>query len=378
MLFTAVFWKNIDAINDSKRILINRGGSSSSKTISIMQILRVIAEEKENQYILLIARSVPKLKTTLLKDFKTIIMGNDYDSKRFIKQDNEYNFANGSIFKFANAYDEDTYKGVRSDYAFLDECNTYRNGKGVFDQIEIRCKTAVFLAFNPSAKFWVTDVMAREDAVDIHSTYHDNEFLEQSIIDTLELRSKTDENFYRVYVLGDWGVLEGLVFDFKKNWDYYSEEPENYDNEYYGGDFGFTNHQTATVRVRVDRATKTVYVKQYLYGTGLLNSHIAKAMKPIIGKKYIIFDSNEAKSIASLRNEHKLNTLGAVKGPDSVRVGINRMKEWLILIQDKSGDVINEFFSYQYVDKDGLTNEPIDKDNHAIDAIRYVFLKYRL
>ena len=377
-MFTAVYYKNLQAIKDNKNVIVNYGGSSSSKTITVMQILRQIAEVKSNQFILLIARSVPKLKTTLLKDFKNIIMKDDYNSKLFNKQDNTYEFKNGSVFKFANAYDEDTYKGVRSDYALLDECNTYKTGQGVFDQIEIRCSKIVFLTFNPSAKFWVTDVMSRPDCETIHSTYHDNQYIETAIKDKLELRSKTDENFYKVYVLGEWGSLEGLVFKFKINWDYYKDEPKEYDAVYYGGDFGFTNDPTAAIEIKIDKKNKTAYIKEVLYKTGLLNSQIAQILKPIIKDKWIIFDSSEPKSIASLRNEHGLNVIGAVKGADSITAGIERMKEWTLLIQENSSNLINEFFNYCYVDKEGLTNVPIDENNHLIDALRYVFLKYRL
>jgi phage terminase large subunit len=168
---------------------------------------------------------------------------------------------------------------------------------------------------------------------------------------------------------------EGAVFD---NWGIYKEDPENYDYLYFGGDFGYTNDPTATVEIKIDKVNKKAYIKQHLYDTGLLNSQIAKAMKPILKDKTIIFDSAEAKSISSLRFEHKMNVLGAIKGPDSVRVGINKMKEWELLIHEDSGDIIDEFYNYRYIDKDGLTNEPIDDHNHAIDAIRYVFLKYRL
>lgn len=377
-MFTKVFYKNITALQQNKSVIVNYGGSSSSKTITVMQILRILAERKENLYILLIANSVPKLKTTLIKDFKNIIMSDDYDDRLFNKQDNEYKFNNGSIFKFANAYHEDTYKGVRCDYAMLDECNTFRNGQGVFDQIEIRTAKTVFLTFNPSSKFWVTDVMSREDSQTIHSTYKDNQYIESAIINKLELRAKTNENFYKVYVLGEWGALEGLVFEYKKHWDYFTDRPKEYDAIYYGGDFGFANDPTTAIEVLVNNSTKEMYVTELLYKKGLLNSQIAEILKPIIKDNYIIFDSAEPKSIVSLRNEHGLLALSAVKGPDSIRAGIERLKEWKILVNENSKNLINELFNYAYVDKEGLLNVPIDDFNHCIDALRYVALKYRL
>lgn len=377
MNFTNVFHQNVKAVKEGYKVIVNYGGSSSSKTISVMQFLRIIAEQK-NKYIVFAASSVPKLKTTLLKDFQNIIMKNDYNPKLYNKQDMIYSFPGGGSIKFMSADIPGNFTGPRFDYVLLDEINTMRYGEEIFNQIDIRTNGVIFPTFNPSAKFWIIDTMSRKDCKVLHSTYKDNQFISKEIIQKLEQRAETDENFYKVYTLGEWGSLDGLVFKFKTNWDYYTKEPKEYDAEYYGGDFGFSNDPTTAVRVRIDKKTKTVYIKQLLYQTGLLNSQIAEILKPIIKDDYIIFDSAEPKSIVSLRNEHGLNALGAVKGQDSIRAGIERMKEWKLLIHEDDKETINEFFNYAYLDKDGLINVPIDKYNHSIDAIRYIFLKYRL
>lgn len=378
MKFTKVFHKIIQSIKEGSKIIVNYGGSSSSKTISVMQLLRIIAETKKNKYIVLCASSVPKLKTTLIKDFQSIIMKDDYNSKQYNKQDMLYTFNSGSVFKFMSADIPGNFTGPRFDYTLLDEINTMRYGKEIFDQIDIRSKGIIFPTFNPSSKFWITDVMSREDCKTIHSTYKDNRFIEQSIIDKLELRAETDPNFYKVYTLGEWGALEGLIFKFKTNWDYFTTKPKEYDAVYYGGDFGFSNDPSTAVEMLVNTKKKEMYITELLYETGLLNSQIATILKPIIKEEYIIFDSAEPKSIVSLRNEHGLNALSAVKGADSIRAGIERLKEWKMFINENSSNLINELFNYAYVDKDGLQNVPIDKFNHCIDAIRYIALKYRL
>jgi phage terminase large subunit len=378
MKFTNVFHKNVTAIKTGKKVIVNYGGSSSSKTISVMQLLRVIAESKPNKYIVLCASSIPKLKTTLLKDFKNIIMQSDYDDKNFNKQDMLYTFTNGSVFKFMSADIPGNFTGPRFDYILLDEINTMRYGKDIFNQIDIRTKGIIFPTFNPASKFWITDIMSREDCEVIHSTYNDNQFIDSTIIQKLEQRAKTDPNFYKVYTLGEWGSLEGLVFKFKTNWDYYTTEPKEYDIVYYGGDFGFSNDPTTAVQVKVNRKSKELYVKELIYQKGLLNSQIAELLKPILQDNYIVFDSAEPKSIASLRTEYGLKVLGALKGQDSIRAGLERLKEWKILVHENSTHLIDELFNYAYVDKDGLTNAPIDEYNHCIDSLRYVALKYRL
>jgi phage terminase large subunit len=376
--FTNVYYQNLTAIKDGYKHIVNYGGSSSSKTISVLQLLRVIAESKPNLYILLVASSIPKIKTTILKDFRNIVMKSDYNSRSFNKQDLIYTFPSGSKFKFMNADDPGKFTGVRSDFCLMDEINTMRYGKDIFNQIDIRLKYVIIPTFNPASKFWITDVMSLESCKVIHSTYKDNQFIDKNIIDKLESKAKTDPNFYKVYTLGEWGALEGLVFKFKDNWDYYTKEPAGYDAIYYGGDFGFSNDPTTAVQVKLNKKGKELYVKEVLYQKGLLNSQISEILKPIIKDRSIVFDSAEPKSIASLRNEHGLRVEAALKGQDSIRAGIERLKEYKILVHENSKHLIEELFNYAYVDKEGLTNVPIDDYNHCIDALRYVALKYRL
>lgn len=378
MKVTNVFYKNIDALKKRKKIIINYGGSSSSKTVSVMQLFRLIAETRPNYYFLLIARSVPKLETTLLPAFKEFVMAGDYNHANYNEQKKIYKFANGSVFKFANAYEPDTYRGVRSHYAILDEINTYRNSFETFKQIYIRCKFAIFPTFNPSSKFWITDYFGDENATVIHSTYKDNRFLEKNIIENLEQTIKYDENFYNVYVKGEWGALSGLVFKFKQNWDYFENLPENYDIVYYGLDFGFANSKTAAVKCYVDFTRKSVYVYELIYAVGLLNSQIAEIIKPELGDNYIVCDSAEPKSITSLRNEYGILAISAAKGVDSVKHGLQKMKEWQIFVHVASKNFINEFFNYKYIDGKEVTNIPEKKDDHLIDALRYIFLKFKL
>jgi phage terminase large subunit len=341
-----------------------------------MQLLRLIAERKK-KYIVFVASSVPKLKTTLIKDFQSVIMGDEYNARQYNKQDMIYTFPSGGSIKFMSGDSPGNFTGPRFDYVLLDEINTMRYGEDIFNQIDIRTKGVIFPTFNPSAKFWITDTMARDDCKVIHSTYKDNPYIDNTIVRKLEQRAKTDENFYKVYTLGEWGSLEGLVFKFKTNWDYYTDEPKEYDAEYWGMDFGFSKSWTALVRVRVDYSKSILYLREYLAVRGKTNDELYELIQPIVEDELIICDSNEPKTIVDLR-KMGLNTLSAKKGPDSIRSGIQKFKGFLILVHEKSEHLIQNMFNYAYPDgigKEGDEN-PVKEHDDFIDAARYAYTKY--
>jgi phage terminase large subunit len=374
---TRVFSETIKAFKAEKKLIVSYGGSSSGKTVSALQLLFYLASQKKDLQIFCFSQTVNKLKDTLIDDFKRYICGQKFFSDNFHAQ-KYLEFKTGSRINFLSADDPDKFLGVRSDYLLMDEINTYRLGHETFKNLFARCRGITIVTFNPSSKFWITDYMSEDFTQVIHSTFKDNPYIPEQTYTNLLHLSKNDLNFKKVYMDGDWGAMEGLVFKFKENWNYYKDEPEYFDSVYYGLDFGFANDPTAAVQVKVQIKEKRVFIKELLYKSGLLNSQIAEILIPLIGNEWIVADSAEPKSIVSLRTEHNLNTISAVKGEDSVKAGIQRMKEWELLIHEKSGNLINEMFNYSYVDKEGLINKPIDAYNHGIDSIRYIFLKFRL
>jgi len=398
---TNVFYKNVDAINEKKRIITNYGGSSSSKTISVLQLFRLLAESKADLYFLLIARSVPKLKTTLLKDFKNVVMKNDYDTKSFNKEDKIYTFPNNSVFKFANAYDEDTYKGVRSDFAMLDECNTYRNGLGVFNQIEIRCDRAVFPIFNPSAKFWIIDVMKRADAISIHSTYKDNPYISDRIRKSLESRAKTDRNFYNVYALGKWGSLSGLIFnevnDFKEinetsqiRWKKYKDLPGIEFWHGIGLDFGGggdnsdkVNGRSKTVMLStyINKTLNEIYVKLHIYKGYIETEDVAKELDKFNNIETLV-DNARADKVTELQNKGYLIIPAKSKEgkSNSVLSGYDILRQYKIFIQESDFQIHEEWSNHKWKEdnKGEITEVVEDKYKDVADALRYIVTYYHL
>ena len=189
------------------------------------------------------------------------------------------------------------------------------------------------------------------------------------------------ENFKRVYIDGEWGVLEGQVYKFKTNWFICDELTEDYDFRIFGLDFGYTNDPTTLIELRINEKEKTIHEKEHLYKTGLLNSDIADILKGILKEDdKVIADSAEPKSIKEIRRTG-VKIIGAIKGPDSIKYGINKVKEYEVYITADSKNLINEKQSYKYKE-DKLTGEfisiPEDKNNHLMDAERYALTRFNI
>lgn len=216
------------------------------------------------------------------------------------------------------------------------------------------------------SKFYVEN-----DKISILKTiYKDNKFLSEDDVEALE--SETDQYYYNVYTLGNWGVLGAVIF---KNWrvEDLSDMIPSFDNNHNGGDWGFADDPFALSRFHYDQKKKKIYIYDELYLTGMLNGDIAPLVIDIIGNEYIIMDSSEPKSIEEFRRNYKIRAKGAKKGKGSIESGIKFLQDHEIIIHTTCQNTKNEFSKYKYKeDKNGKVMPiPVDKDNHLIDAIRY-------
>ena len=203
----------------------------------------------------------------------------------------------------------------------------------------------------------------------LKTTYKDNRYLTPD--DIKDLESETDEYFYKVYTLGEWGVLGDVIF---KNWrvEDLSEMGDQWTNRRAGLDFGFSSDPAAVIAAHYDSTRKTVYIYRELYETGLTNDILAERVRDMVQDDRIICDSAEPKSIQELRN-HGVNSVGAMKGKDSVKFGIDWLKQQTIIVDKSCVNLQNELSQYHWK-KDAGGNSlpvPVDKNNHLIDALRY-------
>ena len=353
-----------------KRVKIIQGGTSAGKTFGILPILIDKAIRYPNTEISVVAESIPHLRRGALKDFlKVMKWTNRYIDEQFNKSLLTYQFKNGSIIEFFSADDSSKLRGARRDILYINECNNV-----TFDaylELSIRTKKEIYLDFNPANEFWVhTELKDEPDADFIILTYKDNEALDESIVRQIEKNrdkaatSNYWANWWRVYGLGEVGMLEGVIFD---NWKEIDKLPDDARLVGIGLDFGYTNDPTAAIEVYNWNGKRIV--NEIVYRTGMLNSDIAKILPPSVT---IYADSSEPKSIDEIRRFGK-TIKGVTKGKDSIKYGIDVMQRQEYLVTKQSTNLIKELRSYCWdVDKHGVRlNNPAGGNDHAIDALRY-------
>lgn len=355
------------------RIKIIPGGTSAGKTFSILPILIDKAIKNPMTEISVVSESLPHLRKGAMKDFLKIMkMTNRFISSNWNKTNSIYTFTNGSYIEFFSAGDAETLRGARRNILYVNECNNIK--KEAYVQLAMRTDGDIYLDYNPSHLFWVEEVKNEFESEVLKLTYKDNEALPISVINFLESKRKlaaTSDywaNWCKVYLDGELGMLEGVVFN---NWSEINKVPEEAKLIGAGLDFGYTNDPSSLTMVY--KLDNTIILDEIIYRTGLLNPEISKLIKNNNIKCEIIADSAEPKSIAELkRYGHRV--IGAKKGKDSINFGISILQEYDILITRRSNNIKNEFNKYSWKkDREGNhLNIPEDLNNHAIDGIRYL------
>jgi len=362
-----------------KRVRIVQGGTSSSKTFSIIPLLIDYAVFKPKTEISIVSESIPHLRRGALKDFIKIMdwLGM-YREEQFNRSTLRYDFVNGSYIEFFSADQADKLRGARRDVLFVNECNniTFES----YHQLAIRTRRFIYLDYNPTSEFWVhKELLSDNDAEMIILTYKDNEALDKDLVKEIEkAKEKAKEssywaNWWKVYGLGEVGVVDGVIFE---NWEVVKQIPETAELLGYGLDFGFTNDPTALISVH--KFNSELYIKELIYQTRLTNNDIVQRMIELGVDKYkdIIADSAEPKSIEDIYRGGFRNIYGAKKGPDSIRNSIDKLQRYKINITEDSTNVIKEFRGFTWAkDKTGAqTGEPIGINDHGIAALRYFAL----
>ena len=365
-------------INNGPRITILQGGTRSGKSYCAVQWLIVQALQRPNSMISIVRKSFPSLRISALRDFKDIMnkLGLWFDDS-WKASENSYFFHNGSIIEFLSVQDSERRKGTKRDYLFIDEANEldYED----FFQLFIRTNFKTILAYNPSfppQTHWITqDTHKHPEAKVFISTYNDNPFLEQTIVSEIERLRETSPSYWTVYGSGEFGMVEGLIFD---NFSITDNIEEGAQLLGYGMDFGFTNDETACVALW--KGEDCIYLDEMFYMKGLFSSDIIRMLRgcfDVWGKGLVIGDSADPRMLEEIYRGG-INIKKADKGRDSILVGIDIMKQHKIKITKSSTNLISEFYSYQWLkDKaNNVVNEPDPRSkDHGIDASRYITME---
>lgn len=354
-------------INLKKRIRAVQGGTSASKTVSI--ILYLIAKAQSDKTATLtsiVAESFPFLRRGAMREFLKIMKEHQYfNEARWDKTNSTYTFETGSQIEFFSVDQSEKVRGARRDRCFLNEANNV--SFEAFEELEVRTKEFFFLDWNPTNEYWFyTEVLNKRTDIDhIILTYKDNEALDKEIIESIEQR-KNRKGWWRVYGLGQLGEVEGKIY---KDWQIIDEIPHEARLERYGLDFGYSNDPTAIVAIYYYQGG--YILDEVTFQKGLSNKQIADVLLNVT-PALVIADSAEPKSIDEIRG-YGVNILPTEKGKDSVVHGIQKVQNERVSITKQSTNLIKEYRNYLWkIDKDGkIVNIPEHTFSHSMDAVRY-------
>ncbi|ENP2380878.1 PBSX family phage terminase large subunit [Staphylococcus pseudintermedius] len=238
----------------------------------------------------------------------------------------------------------------------------------------------ITVTFNPwSERHWLKPTFFDEDTrlKNVYSnttTFRVNEWLDKVDVDRYEDLYRTNPRRARIVCDGEWGVAEGLVYDnfVVEDFDWFQIYKKT-QFKVHGIDYGFTNDPTALVSAVVDLDNKILWLYDEHYEKGMLSDDIYKMIVKKDLETAEIKSENDMRMIAELKNKGVKRIVPAVKGPHSIMPGIQYVQGFKIYIHPSCVHTIEEFNTYTFEqDNEGnWINKPIDKNNHALDALRY-------
>ena len=358
-----------------KRIRAVCGGTSASKTISILIWLIDYCQTRENKKVDVMSESYPHLEDGAIKDFKAIMMDRGYwRDENWNETKHVYTFETGTLLKFISIDKLGKAHGPRRDVLFVNEANNI--DYNIYDMLEVRTKEVVWLDWNPTTEFWYyTEIKDKVDHDFITLTYLDCiDVLDQRIIDSIESK-KDKKNWWLVYGLGQLGEVEGKIYT---GWIPIDDIPEEAILRRYGLDFGYTNDPTVSHAIYYWNGG--FVIDEIIYQKGLSNKTIAD----ILNNKdpaLVVADSAEPKSIDEIHS-YGVNIVGAKKGAGSVYQGIQYVQDQRIYLTKRSVKTWKAYRNYLFtVDKNGkITNDPDDtihEWSNPMDSIRYGLDSFR-
>ena len=362
-----------------KNILFGSAGSGKSWSLAQYLIFDLALKNKGLRF-LIIRKTRPAIKKSCWLLFNDIL--SQYSIPYETNKTDLSIEINNNTFFFCSIDDPEKLKSIeRINYIWSEESTELNIND--FMQLNLRCRgknstkgqNQLFFTFNPIDETSFLKPLTENinsDVAVLHTTYNDNRFLDQDYIDTLEGLIGQDEAYYKIYALGQWASPEHIIYT---NWDIVDSLPEKIDSIEYGLDFGYNN---PTALIAVAESDQDCYIDEVIYQTRLTNSDLIAMLENSGIEKVsnIVADSAEPQRIEEIY-QAGYNIFPVSKGKDSVRVGIDTVKRKRLHITKQSVNVIKELRGYKWrQDKNGnILEEPVKFLDHAMDSIRYVFLR---
>jgi phage terminase large subunit len=271
---------------------------------------------------------------------------------------------------------EEAYEiNKEADFDMLDESIRGQVPEGLFKQVTI--------TFNPwNEKHWLKkrffDAPDDPDILALTTNYLCNEWLDDADKKVFETMKKNNPRRYQVAGLGNWGIVDGVIYENWREEEFTLESVRKY-KAAFGLDFGYTNDPTAFFVGFLDLTGKKLYVWDELYEKALSNRKIYERITEAgYGKERIIADSAEPKSIDEIKTLGIRRMTAAKKGKDSINNGIQWIQDLEIIVHPRCVNFCTEISNYTWAqDKFGSKlNVPIDDFNHLMDAMRYALEEY--
>ena len=385
-IFCPVYLPHLEP--DGHRIILFYGGAGSGKSFFVAQ--RLVYKALRSRRKILVLRKVNR--TTKASTFQLLLDTLEQFGIKELCKINRTDFTielpNGSSFLCMGLDDPEKIKSIAGlTDAWLEEATEFTLDD--FSQVNLRVRDPkaenqeIILSMNPVSKanwtylqfFADNDELTefRETVKIVHTNYLDNPFLPQEYVQALLLMKATNEVYYKIYALGEFGSLDKLIYN---NWQVIDFDEKLIKGTLLCGlDFGYTNDPTRFVASTLVEKEKRIYVFKEWGGTGFLNDEIADQIKEMgFSKSLIMADSAEQKSIDEIKKKGINRIKPCAKGKGSVLQGIQKLQQYEIIVHPSCRGIVEELQNYSWK-KDKQTNEyinePIDAFNHSLDALRY-------
>lgn len=374
---TPIFEANANA---TERIVVNRGGTRSSKTTSLLQLWIEKSFTEVKKEILITRREMPALKLSSLKDFIQLLQNQDLERFFEYRASSPIHFTNkqtGTKIYFVSSKDTQKVHGVQWDYIQLNEGNEIPYD--TFRQFLLRTEGQIFIDFNPSdSNTWIKTELEdkRQDAKVITSSYLDNPFLSDTLIQEIEYLRETDLNYWNIYGLGEYGNIKNRIYTNKKKISLKEFEEIPRSNQFLGIDWGYV-HPSSVMLFKYYREKlygHLIFYESYKDVEDIIKS--LKACKYLTRSEPLYCDHSEPASIKKLRGAG----FKALKADKTVGDGIKFVRSLPVFVTDTSIQYWKENEKYKFREHpmtgEPIEDEPVKFDDDAMDAERYAIYSH--